>query len=145
MWISNIRIYRNTILYFCNKKKIFKNWQISQELAPLCVDSESLERVERVKQQLEMIERCSRRISCCAETLGAVQQERRVSRAVLLADKYLQTLRYKCERFVDELSKTKYDDTFSKLLEARLFPIQFSFLVKKPFQYLKLISLRSKS
>jgi hypothetical protein len=79
-------------------------------LAPLCVDSESLERVERVKLQLEMVTRCAHRISCSAETLGAVHQERRVSRAVLLADKYLQTLRTKCEKFAAELAETKYGD-----------------------------------
>ncbi|XP_014214036.1 uncharacterized protein LOC106643419 isoform X2 [Copidosoma floridanum] len=77
------------------------------ELAPLCVDSESLERVERVRTQLEMVSRCTRWISSSAETLGAVRQERRVSRAVLLADRYLQTLRSKCEKLAGELAETK--------------------------------------
>ena len=72
------------------------------------MDSESVERVERAKLQLEMVARCIHRISCSAETLGAVHQERRVSRAVLLADKYLQTLRSKCEKLAAELSETKY-------------------------------------
>ncbi|XP_011501227.1 PREDICTED: probable serine/threonine-protein kinase DDB_G0282963 [Ceratosolen solmsi marchali] len=87
--------------------EVSKMQQDIKELAPLCVDSESVERVERVKQQLEMVARCAHRISCSAETLGAVHQERRVSRAVLLADKYMQTLRTKCEKLAVELAETK--------------------------------------
>ncbi|KAJ8674762.1 hypothetical protein QAD02_010548 [Eretmocerus hayati] len=78
-----------------------------KELAPLCQDSESLERVERVRLQLDMVSRCAHRISCSAESLGAVHQERRVSRAVLIADRYLQTLRAKCEKLASELAETK--------------------------------------
>ncbi|XP_031783120.1 uncharacterized protein LOC100680082 isoform X4 [Nasonia vitripennis] len=87
--------------------EIVKMQQDIKELAPLCVDNESLERVERARLQLEMVARCAHRISCSAETLGAVHQERRVSRAVLLADKYLQTLRAKCEKLANELAETK--------------------------------------
>ncbi|XP_023318263.1 uncharacterized protein LOC106651216 isoform X3 [Trichogramma pretiosum] len=87
--------------------EVLKMQQDIKELAPLCVDSESLERVERVKQQLEMIAHCTHQVSCNAETLGAVYQERRVSRAVLLADKYLQTLKCKCEKLAGELAETK--------------------------------------
>ncbi|XP_066603330.1 repetitive organellar protein-like isoform X2 [Prorops nasuta] len=78
-----------------------------QELAPLCTDRESIERVERVKLQLEMIVQCAHRVSCTAETLGAVHQERRVSRAMLLADKYLQLLRSRCDKLSGEISETK--------------------------------------
>ncbi|XP_058789433.1 uncharacterized protein LOC131663213 isoform X3 [Phymastichus coffea] len=78
-----------------------------KDLAPLCIDSESVAKVEQAKQDLEMISRCASRISRSAETLGAVQEERRVSRAVLLVDKYLQTLRAKCEKLTAELVETK--------------------------------------
>ncbi|XP_018369157.1 PREDICTED: uncharacterized protein LOC108765104 isoform X3 [Trachymyrmex cornetzi] len=78
-----------------------------QELAPLCTDRESVERVERVRHQLDMIVRCAHRVSCAAETLGAVQQERRVSRAVLLADKYLQVLHSRCEKLITNVAETK--------------------------------------
>ncbi|KYQ57008.1 Protein SAAL1 [Trachymyrmex zeteki] len=77
------------------------------ELAPLCTDRESVERVERVRHQLDMIVRCAHRVSCVAETLGAVQQERRVSRAVLLADKYLHVLYSRCEKLITNVAETK--------------------------------------
>ncbi|XP_046599135.1 uncharacterized protein LOC107220650 isoform X1 [Neodiprion lecontei] len=78
-----------------------------QALAPLCVDRESVERVERVRHQLEMISRCALRVSCTAELLGATHQERRVSRATLLADRYLQALRARCDKLAAELAETK--------------------------------------
>ncbi|XP_048511629.1 uncharacterized protein LOC105691286 isoform X1 [Athalia rosae] len=78
-----------------------------QALAPLCVDRESVERVERVRHQLEMISRCALRVSCTAELLGATHQERRVSRASLLADRYLQALRGRCDKLTTDLAETK--------------------------------------
>ncbi|XP_051159744.1 uncharacterized protein LOC127280640 isoform X4 [Leptopilina boulardi] len=78
-----------------------------QDLAPLCTDRESLERVERVRLQLEMINQCAHRVSCVAETLGAVHQERRISRAALLADRYLQLLKTRCEKLSTEINETK--------------------------------------
>ncbi|XP_011863337.1 PREDICTED: uncharacterized protein LOC105559561 isoform X6 [Vollenhovia emeryi] len=78
-----------------------------QELAPLCTDRESVERVERVRHQLDMIVRCAHRVSCAAETLGAVHQERRVSRAILIADKYLQVLQSRCEKLISNVAETK--------------------------------------
>ncbi|XP_018343708.1 PREDICTED: uncharacterized protein LOC108749461 isoform X2 [Trachymyrmex septentrionalis] len=87
--------------------EVRKMQQDIQELAPLCTDRESVERVERVRHQLDMIVRCAHRVSCAAETLGAVQQERRVSRAVLLADKYLQVLHSRCEKLITNVAETK--------------------------------------
>ncbi|EFN71542.1 hypothetical protein EAG_04592 [Camponotus floridanus] len=78
-----------------------------QELAPLCTDRESVERVERVRHQLEMIVRCAHRVSCAAETLGAVYQEHRVSRAVQVADRYLQLLHSRCEKLIADVAETK--------------------------------------
>ncbi|XP_011067439.1 PREDICTED: uncharacterized protein LOC105153961 isoform X3 [Acromyrmex echinatior] len=87
--------------------EVRKMQQDIQELAPLCTDRESVERVERVRHQLDMIVRCAHRVSCAAETLGAVQQERRVSRAILLADKYLQVLHSRCEKLITNVAETK--------------------------------------
>ncbi|XP_011693811.1 PREDICTED: uncharacterized protein LOC105453499 isoform X3 [Wasmannia auropunctata] len=87
--------------------EVRKMQQDIQELAPLCTDRESVERVERVRHQLDMIVRCAHRVSCAAETLGAVQQERRVSRAVLLADKYLHLLQSRCEKLFANVAETK--------------------------------------
>ncbi|XP_018301159.1 uncharacterized protein [Mycetomoellerius zeteki] len=87
--------------------EVRKMQQDIQELAPLCTDRESVERVERVRHQLDMIVRCAHRVSCVAETLGAVQQERRVSRAVLLADKYLHVLYSRCEKLITNVAETK--------------------------------------
>ncbi|XP_070526010.1 inositol 1,4,5-triphosphate receptor associated 2 isoform X2 [Cardiocondyla obscurior] len=87
--------------------EVQKMQQDIQELAPLCTDRESVERVERVRHQLDMIVRCAHRVSCAAETLGAVHQERRVSRAVLLADKYLQVLQSRCEKLIANVAETK--------------------------------------
>ncbi|XP_033216511.1 lymphoid-restricted membrane protein-like isoform X2 [Belonocnema kinseyi] len=89
------------------RTEVEKMQQDIQDLAPLCTDKESLERVERVNRQLEMIAQCSHRVSCVAETLGAVHQERRVSRAALLADRYLQLLRTRCEKLLAEVNETK--------------------------------------
>ncbi|XP_043266831.1 uncharacterized protein [Venturia canescens] len=87
--------------------EIQKMHQDIQDLAPLCIDRESVERVERVRHQLEMINQCAHRVSCTAETLGAVHQENRISRAVLLADRYLLVLRSRCEKLAHDLSETK--------------------------------------
>ncbi|XP_039302566.1 uncharacterized protein LOC105194543 isoform X3 [Solenopsis invicta] len=78
-----------------------------QELAPLCMDRESAERVDRVRHRLDMIVRCAHRVSCTAETLGAVHQERRISRAILLADKYLQLLQSRCEKLITSVAEIK--------------------------------------
>lgn len=78
-----------------------------QGLAGLCADRESIERIERAKQQLDMITRCAHRLCCTAETLGAIHQERRVSRAVLVTDRYLHKLRGRCEKLAAELAETK--------------------------------------
>lgn len=63
--------------------------------------------MERVRHRLDMIVRCAHRVSCVAETLGAVHQERRVSRAVLVADKYLQMLQSRCEKLFANVVETK--------------------------------------
>ncbi|XP_011345233.2 uncharacterized protein LOC105283844 isoform X2 [Ooceraea biroi] len=87
--------------------EVQKMQQDIQDLAPLCTDRESVERVERVRHQLDMIARCAHRVSCVAETLGAVHQELRVSRAVLLADRYLQVLQSRCEKLASNIAETK--------------------------------------
>ncbi|XP_011251629.1 uncharacterized protein LOC105248507 isoform X3 [Camponotus floridanus] len=87
--------------------EVQKMQQDIQELAPLCTDRESVERVERVRHQLEMIVRCAHRVSCAAETLGAVYQEHRVSRAVQVADRYLQLLHSRCEKLIADVAETK--------------------------------------
>ncbi|XP_077277861.1 uncharacterized protein LOC143906007 isoform X3 [Temnothorax americanus] len=87
--------------------EVRKMQQDIQELAPLCTDRESAERVERVRHQLDMIVRCAHRVSCAAETLGAVHQERRVSRAVQLADKYVHALQSQCEKLTANVAETK--------------------------------------
>ncbi|CAL1685492.1 unnamed protein product [Lasius platythorax] len=87
--------------------EVRKMQQDIQELAPLCTDRESVERVERVRHQLDMIVRCAHRVSCTAETLGAVYQENRVSQAVLLADRYLQLLQSRCEKLIADVAETK--------------------------------------
>ena len=71
------------------------------------MDRESAERVDRVRHRLDMIVRCAHRVSCTAETLGAVHQERRISRAVLLADKYLQLLQSRCEKLITSVAEIK--------------------------------------
>ncbi|XP_043473353.1 centromere-associated protein E-like isoform X2 [Leptopilina heterotoma] len=78
-----------------------------QDLAPLCTDRESLDRVEKVRLQLQMITQCAHRVSCVAETLGAVHQERRISRAAILADRYLQLLKSRYEKLSSEINETK--------------------------------------
>ncbi|XP_014469577.1 PREDICTED: uncharacterized protein LOC106741772 isoform X2 [Dinoponera quadriceps] len=87
--------------------EVQKMQQDIQELAPLCTDRESVERVERVRHQLDMVARCAHRVSCAAETLGAMHQEHRVSRAVFVADRYLQLLQSRCEKLVANVAETK--------------------------------------
>ncbi|XP_072746042.1 uncharacterized protein [Anoplolepis gracilipes] len=87
--------------------EVQKMLQDIQELAPLCTDRESVERVERVRHQLDMIVRCAHRVSCTAETLGAVYQEHRISRAIQLADRYLQLLQSRCEKLIADVAETK--------------------------------------
>ncbi|KAM0726495.1 Inositol 1,4,5-triphosphate receptor associated 2 [Formica fusca] len=87
--------------------EVQKMQQDIQDLAPLCTDRESVERVERVRHQLDMIVRCTHRVSCAAETLGAVYQEHRVSQAVQLADRYLRLLQSRCEKLIADVAETK--------------------------------------
>ncbi|XP_032673235.1 uncharacterized protein LOC116845069 isoform X3 [Odontomachus brunneus] len=87
--------------------EVQKMQQDIQELAPLCTDRESVERVERVRHQLDMVARCAHRVSCTAETLGAIHQEHRVSRAVFLGDRYLQLLQSRCEKLAINVAETK--------------------------------------
>ncbi|XP_076245109.1 uncharacterized protein LOC143185757 isoform X2 [Calliopsis andreniformis] len=78
-----------------------------EELSPLCTDSESIEKVEKVRHRLDMVMRCAHKVSCAAETLGAMCQEQKVSRAIFFADKYLQTLRLRCENLTSEIAEAK--------------------------------------
>ncbi|XP_019699985.1 uncharacterized protein LOC105189740 isoform X4 [Harpegnathos saltator] len=87
--------------------EVQKMQQDIQELAPLCTDRESVEKVERIRHQLDMVARCAHRVSCAAETLGAVHQEHRVSKAVFVADRYLQLLQSRCEKLAANVAETK--------------------------------------
>ncbi|XP_050451807.1 uncharacterized protein LOC126851669 isoform X3 [Cataglyphis hispanica] len=87
--------------------EVQKMLQDIQDLAPLCTDRESVERVELVRHQLDMIVRCAHRVSCTAETKGAVYQEHRVSQAIQLADRYLQLLQSRCEKLIADVAETK--------------------------------------
>ncbi|XP_076669114.1 uncharacterized protein LOC143369266 isoform X2 [Andrena cerasifolii] len=78
-----------------------------EQLLPLCTDKESIEKVERVRHRLDMVMRCAHKVSCAAETLGAVCQEQRITRAIFVADKYLQTLRSRCELLATEIAEAK--------------------------------------
>ncbi|KAH0557966.1 hypothetical protein KQX54_013304 [Cotesia glomerata] len=81
--------------------------QSIEELAPLCFDSETIDRIERARNQIEIIAQCARKVSCAAETLGAIQQEYRISRAIHLADRYLRLLRSRCEKLDRDLTESK--------------------------------------
>ncbi|XP_017762576.1 PREDICTED: lymphoid-restricted membrane protein-like isoform X2 [Eufriesea mexicana] len=76
-------------------------------LCPLCTDQESIDKVENVRHRLDMIARSAHRVSCAAETLGAVYQEHRISKAIFIADKYLQLLRSRCENLVTDIAEIK--------------------------------------
>ncbi|CAK9830817.1 Inositol 1,4,5-triphosphate receptor associated 2 [Anthophora retusa] len=78
-----------------------------QDLCPLCTDQESIDKVEKVRHQLNMIARSAHRVSSAAETYGAVYQEHRISRAIFIGDKYLQLLRNRCENLAAEIAETK--------------------------------------
>ncbi|XP_023289947.1 lymphoid-restricted membrane protein isoform X3 [Orussus abietinus] len=83
-----------------------------QELGPRCVEGRLVEgrlveALDRARRQLGRIARCSHGVSRTAETLGAVHQEDRVSRASSIADKYLRIIRARCERLAEELKESK--------------------------------------
>ncbi|XP_076751142.1 uncharacterized protein LOC143423590 [Xylocopa sonorina] len=78
-----------------------------KDLCSLCTDQESIDKVEKVRHRLDMVARSVHRISCAAESLGAVYQEHRVSRAIFIGDKYLQLLRSRCENLATEIAETK--------------------------------------
>ncbi|XP_076178613.1 uncharacterized protein LOC143152408 isoform X2 [Ptiloglossa arizonensis] len=78
-----------------------------QELSPLCTDRDSMEKVEKVRSRLDTIKKCARRTCYASETLGAVQQEQRVCGGVFIADKYLRTLRSRCESLATEIAEIK--------------------------------------
>ncbi|PBC30927.1 Lymphoid-restricted membrane protein [Apis cerana cerana] len=77
------------------------------DLCSLCTDQESIDKVEKVRHRLDMIARSAHRISCAAETLGAVYQEHRLSRAIFIGDKYLQLLRSRCENLATDIEEIK--------------------------------------
>lgn len=78
-----------------------------KDLCSLCTDQESIDKVEKVRHRLDMIARSAHRISCAAETLGAVYQEHRLSRAIFIGDKYLQLLRSRCENLATDIEEIK--------------------------------------
>lgn len=73
----------------------------------MCFDSETIERIELACNQVELIAQCAHRVSCTAETLGAIQQEYRISRAIHLADRYLKILRNRCDKLATEVAEKK--------------------------------------
>ncbi|XP_011304170.1 uncharacterized protein [Fopius arisanus] len=87
--------------------EIAKMQQSIQEFAPLCFDSETVERIELACNQVEIIAQCAHRVSCTAETLGAIQQEFRISRAIHLADRFLKVLRSRCDKLSAEVAEKK--------------------------------------
>ncbi|CAD1471856.1 unnamed protein product, partial [Heterotrigona itama] len=76
-------------------------------LCLLCTDQESIDKVENIRHRLDMITRSAHRVSCAAETLGAVYQEHRISRAIFIGDKYLQLLRSRCENLAADIADVK--------------------------------------
>nr|XP_003703860.1 PREDICTED: uncharacterized protein LOC100879678 [Megachile rotundata] len=78
-----------------------------QGLSPLCTDRDSIDKVDKIRRRLDMVARCAHGVSCAAETLGAVYQEHRISKAIFIADKYLQILRTRCENLAAEIAEIK--------------------------------------
>ncbi|XP_043509862.1 uncharacterized protein LOC122528616 isoform X2 [Frieseomelitta varia] len=85
-------------------EEIQKMQEDIKSLCPLCMDQESIDKVENIRHRLDTITRSAHRVSCAAETLGAVYQEHRISRAIFIGDKYLQLLRSRCENLAADIA-----------------------------------------
>lgn len=88
-------------------EEIQKMQEDVKNLCPLCTDQESIDKVENIRHRLDTITRSVHRVSCAAETLGAVYQEHRISRAIFIGDKYLQLLRSRCENLAADIADIK--------------------------------------
>ncbi|KOX80911.1 Lymphoid-restricted membrane protein [Melipona quadrifasciata] len=88
-------------------EEIQKMQEDVKNLCPLCTDQESIDKVENIRHRLDTITRSAHRVSCAAETLGAVYQEHRISRAIFIGDKYLQLLRSRCENLAADIADIK--------------------------------------
>ncbi|KAK9294185.1 hypothetical protein QLX08_011111 [Tetragonisca angustula] len=88
-------------------EEIQKMQEDIKSLCPLCTDQESIDKVENIRHRLDTITRSAHRVSCVAETLGAVYQEHRISRAIFIGDKYLQLLRSRCENLAADIADIK--------------------------------------
>ncbi|XP_017876151.1 uncharacterized protein LOC108622639 isoform X3 [Ceratina calcarata] len=112
---DRITLKRRMALYLRQRDQSERNFMYEiqkvqegiKDLCSLCMDQESIDKVEKVRHRLDVIARSAHRISSTAESLGAVYQEHRMSRAIFLSDKYLQILRSRCENLTAEIAETK--------------------------------------
>ncbi|XP_046673067.1 mucin-5AC-like isoform X2 [Homalodisca vitripennis] len=77
-----------------------------QLLSPLCTDSEKIELLEKVSEQVDALHKSTTRVSTSAEMYGAVQQENRLSKAVDIILRHVENLKQAYDK-----EKTDHEET----------------------------------
>ncbi|KDR22682.1 Lymphoid-restricted membrane protein [Zootermopsis nevadensis] len=73
----------------------------------LCKDSESIEILGKIQDQVDVLQQSTERVSSSAEIFGAVQQESRVSKAIEVMLTHVENLKRMYEKEHTELEETK--------------------------------------
>ncbi|XP_044015773.1 uncharacterized protein LOC122857589 isoform X2 [Aphidius gifuensis] len=87
--------------------EIFQMQHDIQALALPCSDSETVEKIERARNRIAILLTCAQKVSCAAETVGAIQQECKLSHDVYQTDQYLKVLRSRCNKYAMNLAESK--------------------------------------
>lgn len=88
-----------------------------QALSPLCTDSEKIELLENLQDQVEALYKSTIRVSTTAELFGAVQQENRLSKAVDIILNHVENLKQAYEK-----ERTEHEETRRVMMENKILP-----------------------
>uniref|UniRef100_A0A1B6MTN1 Protein MRVI1 n=1 Tax=Graphocephala atropunctata TaxID=36148 RepID=A0A1B6MTN1_9HEMI len=88
-----------------------------QLLSPLCTDSEKIELLEKVGEQVDALHKSTTRVSTSAEMYGAVQQENRLSKAVDIILRHVENLKQAYDK-----EKTDHDETRKIITDSKIPP-----------------------
>lgn len=88
-----------------------------QALSPLCTDSEKIELLENIQEQVEALYKSTIRVSSSAELFGAVQQENRLAKAVDIILHHVENLKQAYEK-----ERTEHEEARRVLMENKILP-----------------------
>ncbi|ESO92213.1 hypothetical protein LOTGIDRAFT_121297 [Lottia gigantea] len=78
----------------------------------LCTDGQIRDVISKIKNHIDVLEQCAARVSSRAEVLGAVQQERRMCRAMEVMIAHVDNQKRLYEKDHSELEEARFDFKF---------------------------------